>query len=75
MRWKNFLILCGSCVEPLLVLDSVVWFEYSELVLLLDPICPLSELSSISLINDGWGVDILMHWESCLAAEEEELDG
>ena len=70
MRCRYFLFLFGSCAEPLLVLDFAVWFEFSELVLLWDPICALSEFSSIPLTHDGRGVDILMHWES----DEEELE-
>ncbi len=48
----------GAGLVPSVVLDSVVWFEFSELVLLWDPISALWELSSIPLTHDGWGVDI-----------------
>ena len=68
MRCRDFLFFYSA----LLVLDLEVWFEYSEFVLLWDPICTLSELSFMSLTNDGWGEDILMHWESNMMASSEE---
>ena len=41
-----------DCEESLLLLDSVVWYDLSELVL--DPI-PIQSLSE-SVPNDDWGV-------------------
>ena len=52
-RWSvgNFLFFLLDCEESLLLLDSVVWSDFSELVLLWDPI-PIQSLSEVD-----WGVE------------------
>jgi hypothetical protein len=47
----NFLFFLLDCEESLLLLDSVVWSDFSELVLLWDPI-PIQSLSEVD-----WGVE------------------
>jgi hypothetical protein len=56
-----FLFCLLDCEESLLLLDSVVWSDFSELVLLWDPI-PIQSLSEVD-----WGV-VEVDWrvEPCL---------
>jgi hypothetical protein len=55
-----FLFFLLDCEESLLLLDSVVWSDFSELVLLWDPI-PIQSLSEVD-----WGVKVDWGVEPCL---------
>ena len=59
-RWSVgiFLFFLLDCEESLLLLDSVVWSDFSELVLLWDPI-PIQSLSEVDrgIVEVDWQVE------------------